>query len=307
MLKINELDEGLALFHTLGSGVRMQIVQLLAEQGKMNLGAIASALDLTNGAVTAHIRKLEEAGVIEVTTEHSARGMQKVCSLAVDQILFDPAPVREEGKTKVYETEIPVGYYTDYAVSAPCGLTGEDGFIGEADDRRAFSYPDRIKAAMLYFHEGFIEYRFPNLLPPGQRIVQLTLSFEISSAEIGEAAGRNSDIRFSLNGCDLGAWHSLQVDDFARGIYTPLWWKGQARQHGHLKMLVINQMGIFLDGARIREGKDDLLEDCGGELKFRFTVRGGEGGFALYGDHFGNYKQNIKARVHYMPKEDEHG
>ena len=52
MLEIHNLEEGLGLFKTLGSEVRLKIVWLLARNGEMNLNEIAGALGLTNGAIT---------------------------------------------------------------------------------------------------------------------------------------------------------------------------------------------------------------------------------------------------------------
>ena len=76
-------------------------------------------------------------------------------------------------------------------------------------------------------------------------------------------------------------------------------------------MLVINGMGVFLDGVKIEEtGLDWQFLDSFGEMKLRFEchpVSGHEGGIALYGANFGNYKQNIHARVHYMPEEPING
>jgi DNA-binding transcriptional ArsR family regulator len=89
MIQINGLEEGLELFKTLGSEVRMNIVELLSEKGEMNLNEIAGALGLTNGALTSHIRKLEECGVIRVAPENTGHGNQKRCSLKVDQILLN--------------------------------------------------------------------------------------------------------------------------------------------------------------------------------------------------------------------------
>ena len=57
MLQIEGLEEGLEIFRALGSKVRMKSVQLLAERGPMNLNEIAQALQLTNGAVTSHVKK----------------------------------------------------------------------------------------------------------------------------------------------------------------------------------------------------------------------------------------------------------
>ena len=140
MLQINGLDEGLEIFRTLGSDVRMRIVQLLAANGEMNMNELAEALDLTNGAVTSHVRKLEQSGIIGVKTEPSGRGTQKVCSLLVDQLLFSVHPAEEQDNVKVYETQIGVGLYSDYSVKPGCGLAGAEGLIGPEDD--AFSFTD---------------------------------------------------------------------------------------------------------------------------------------------------------------------
>ena len=306
MLQINGLSEGLEIFRTLGSEVRMNIVELLARNEKMNMNEIASSLGLTNGALTTHIKMLEECGLIRCSTEHSGRGLQKMCSLNVDQILLNVFPAVEERTTKVYETEIRVGHYSDYKVTAGCGLIGPERMIGNKDDPRAFAYPERVEAEMLWLHDGYVEFRIPNLLPEGQRIVQLTLSFEISSADHGGNNDRLSRIRFSLNGREMGEWVSVRASDSSRGIYTPSWWNGSERQHGFLKMLVINDMGVFLDGKCILETDNNgKYLDSFGEMKFRIESHpeeGLEGGLALYGKGFGNFRQNILARVHYMPE-----
>ena len=305
MIQINGLTEGLELFKTLGSEVRMHIVELLSENGEMNLNEIAGALGLTNGALTSHIRKLEECGVIRVVQENTGHGNQKRCSLNVDQILLNVHPAEENANVKVYESDIPIGHYSDYQVHASCGLAGQERLIGEPDDPRFFSSPQRLETQMLWFHDGYVEYIIPNLLPPGQKIMQLTLSFEISSAELGLPGGRPSNIRFFLNGRQIGFWNSFMDRELPRGMYTPRWWDRMELSRGYLKMLVINPLGTYLDGVRISDcSLADWEMNDRSELRFRFETRpeeGAEGGLALYGNEFGIYKQNILARIHYTP------
>ncbi len=312
MRQVNGFDSGLEVFHALGSDVRMRIVQLLAENERMNMNELASALGLTNGAVTAHVKKLEEAGIVSVTASHSGKGTQKICSLLVDQLLFNANPEEEvRSNFKIYETQTDIGYYSDYQVKQPCGLAGADGLIGTEDDPRSFAFSERIGAEMLWFHDGYIEYRIPNLLPAHQRIVQMTIDFEISSADHGMVDDSQSDVVFYLNGRKLGSWLSVLSPDNAHGIYTPLWWNRPERQRGFLKMLVLNEMGVFLDGAKISEGlpQSEFIDEAG-DIRLRFEARpldGHNGGFAIYGGGFGNYKQNIHVRVHYMPEEGADG
>lgn len=60
MLHIKSLDEGLELFKTLGSSVRIDIIKILMKNSRMNMNELASELNITNGALTSHIKKLED-------------------------------------------------------------------------------------------------------------------------------------------------------------------------------------------------------------------------------------------------------
>ncbi|MBR2527804.1 MAG: winged helix-turn-helix transcriptional regulator [Blautia sp.] len=301
MLQIKGLDEGYEIFKTLGSEVRMQIVQLLAENGAMNMNVLAGRLGLTNGAITVHVRKLEENGIIDVKTDHNSRGAQKICSLLIDEILLDLYPGQETRSFMAYETSVRVGHYSDYSVRPGCGLAGPTGLIGAEDDPHCFSYPEHLQAEMLWLHEGFVEYRIPNLLPSDHVMMQMTVSFEISSADYGLPEDSMSEITFYLNGRKLGEWLSFRTANSSRGIYTPFWWKGRERQHGYLKMLVVNTRGVFLDGVKVSEPEADWNSE---EMKLRFEAvsrNSHAGGLALYGSGFGDYKQDIQIKVHYTP------
>ena len=59
MLHIKSLDEGLEIFKALGSNVRVEIIKILRENNGMNMNDLANALNITNGALTSHIKKLE--------------------------------------------------------------------------------------------------------------------------------------------------------------------------------------------------------------------------------------------------------
>ncbi|MBO5620358.1 MAG: winged helix-turn-helix transcriptional regulator, partial [Butyrivibrio sp.] len=114
MLHIKTLDEGLELFKALGSDVRVEIIKILIKESGMNMNELASRLKITNGALTSHIRKLEECGVVTVSAEASGHGNQKVCSVNLDKILIDiqDAPKDEN----VYTADIKIGLFTDFEV-----------------------------------------------------------------------------------------------------------------------------------------------------------------------------------------------
>ena len=89
MIHIQSLDEGLALFKALGSDIRVEIVKILVAEGSSNMNDLAARLNITNGALTSHIKKLEECGIVQVTSETTGHGNQKICSVQPDNILID--------------------------------------------------------------------------------------------------------------------------------------------------------------------------------------------------------------------------
>ena len=72
MLHITSLNEGLELFKALGSDVRIEILNILLENDNMSMNELASRLNITNGALTSHIKKLENCGLI---TRRSVRSI----------------------------------------------------------------------------------------------------------------------------------------------------------------------------------------------------------------------------------------
>ena len=76
---------------------------------------------------------------------------------------------------------MPIGAYTDVSIIPTCGLAGELGIIGHLDDPSTFYEPERIYAQLLWFRLGYVEYRFPNRLPPNVALDDIEVSFEVCS------------------------------------------------------------------------------------------------------------------------------
>lgn len=77
MLHITSLDDGLDIFKALGSDVRIEIIKLLIENKEMNMNELAAKLNITNGALTGHIKKLEACGIVNTSNDSSGHGNQK--------------------------------------------------------------------------------------------------------------------------------------------------------------------------------------------------------------------------------------
>lgn len=307
MLHVKNLDEGLEIFKALGSELRINIIKLLQENHEMNMNELATSLGITNGALTSHIKKLEESGIIQVMTERGSHGNQKVCKVAVDKIVVDVESEENEEDQNIYNTEVKVGHYSDYDVYPTCGLATSQAIVGEVDDPRYFSHPDRINAGILWFTKGYIEYMIPNLLPSATKIDQITVSLEISSEAPGINNDWPSDISILLNDVKIGTWTSPGDYGDVQGIFTPDWWFPNWSQYGLLKMIVINKKGTFVDGLKISNVTiNEFNLDYKSTVRFKFEIEEDAknvGGITIFGSEFGNYNQDIKVRIAYSPME----
>ena len=307
MLHVKNLDEGLEVFKALGSELRINIIKLLQENHEMNMNELATSLGITNGALTSHIKKLEESGIIQVMTERGGHGNQKICKVAVDKIVVDVESEETEEDQNIYNTEVKVGHYSDYNVYPTCGLATSKAIVGEVDDPRYFSHPDRINAGILWFTKGYIKYMIPNLLPSATKIDQITVSLEISSEAPGINNDWPSDISIFLNDVKIGTWTSPGDYGDVQGIFTPDWWFPNWNQYGLLKMIVINKKGTFVDGLKISDVTINQFNlDYKSTVRFKFEIEEDAkniGGITIFGSEFGNYNQDIKVRIANSPME----
>lgn len=309
MLHIKTLEEGLDIFKALGSEIRIEIIKILLENHGMNMNEIAGRLKITNGALTSHIKKLEDCGLITVSSESAGHGNQKKCSVYLDKILIDLDS--QEDFKNVYQTDLKVGHFSDCKVYPTCGMASGSAIIGEVDDTRYFAHPDRYNADILWFTRGYVEYAIPNFIPFGQKIDQITISLEIGS----EAPGVNdvwpSDISFFINNKKIAMWISPGDFGNVRGIFTPDWWYPNWNQYGLLKILVINGRGTFIDGLQVSDvSMKDFNLDYRSAIKLKMEVEEDAehvGGLTVFGKTFGNYNQDISVRINYSPLPGEAG
>ncbi|NLD34401.1 MAG: helix-turn-helix domain-containing protein [Clostridiales bacterium] len=86
---IRSLRDGLPLFKALASETRIAILELLMKEGPMRMTAIAESLKITGGAITSHVKLLNEAGLLQIEQRGGKHGIQKVCSASVPNITLD--------------------------------------------------------------------------------------------------------------------------------------------------------------------------------------------------------------------------
>lgn len=303
MLHIKSLDAGVTVFKALGSDIRIEIIQILLQNNGMNMNELATRLNITNGALTSHIKKLEDAGIVTISSESSGHGNQKKCSVYVDKILVDFNT--DKVSKNVYQTELKIGHYSDFHVYPTCGLASSTALIGEVDDTRYFAHPDRYHADILWFTKGYVEYIIPNFIPISQKIDQITISAELGSEAPGVNDNWPSDIHFYLNNTCIGYWTSPGDFGDVKGMFTPEWWYPDWNQYGLLKLLVINKEGTFMDGLQISQVTiKDFNLDYKSTIKFKLGVPDDSkqiGGLTIFGKSYGNYNQDMNVRIHYSP------
>ena len=303
MIHITSLDDGLETFKALGSDTRIQILNILLENEQMSMNQLATELNISNGALTGHIKKLEECGLINISNESAGHGNQKMCSVTQDRIIVDiKKPIDYKN---VFETEIKVGQFSRHQVWPTCGIATSESVIGEFDDIRYFNHPDRFTANILWFTKGYVEYTIPNLIPSNQRITQLSISAELSSEAPGIDNNWPSDISFYINDTKIGMWTSPGDFGDVHAMFTPQWWPQNWNQYGLLKLLVINDYGTYIDGLKISDVSTLSLHlDYSSDIRLRLAVENDSehvGGITLYGKSFGNYDQDIRVAINYAP------
>lgn len=302
MLYFKTIMEAEKVFKALSTPMRLKIMEMIYQNDHLSMNDLAKALELTNGAISMHVSKLEEAGLVKIRTTSGKRGTMKIVRPKYDRLMIDLAPLQD--RRNCYIDDIRVGYYTACHIAPTCGLATQSKIIGSFDDPRIFTYPDRFQAGILWFGSGYVEYNLPNHLQPGQIPTKLEISFEISSECPEYNEDYPSDIYFSINGISLGMWISPGDYGARKGFISPAWWPERLNQYGLLKTLIVNKEGCFMDGSnKISDVTiQDLDINYNSYITFRFEVprdTANPGGCTLFGEDFGDYNQAIRLKTYY--------
>ncbi|KQN72330.1 metalloregulator ArsR/SmtB family transcription factor [Devosia sp. BK] len=295
-------EEDIEVLKGLASPIRVRILKLLHVEGPLNGNDIAERLTLPQSTVSTNLQILENAGLIRTETQKARKGNQKICHSTFDEVLVmfkeDISPLR----SNAVEVAMPLGLYTSFDVSAPCGLCSTEGIIGLLDVPDTFLDPERMKAGLIWFTQGFLEYQFPNNAKLAQNTIEvLEFALELSSEVPGTSADWPSDITLSVNGTEIGTWTSPGDFGDKRGVYTPDWWKLKGSQYGKLKSWRVTNEGTYVDGVKISPvSLVDLDLANHHSIRLRIAVKPDAkhpGGINVFGRGFGNYDQDIIMRL----------
>jgi predicted transcriptional regulator len=294
-------EEARTILKALASEPRLRVLELLSDK-VCNVSEIGEALGMPPSTATLHVNALEEAGLLKTELSPGTRGLQKMCARAYDTILVQ-LPHGTSRAKEALELSMPVGAYVDCQVVPTCGLVSETGVIGLLDDPASFYEPDRVDAQLLWFHHGYVEYRFPNRLAPQIALDSLQLVMEICSEAPLHHDDWPSDITLWINRVEVGTWTSPRDFGSQRGVLTPEWWEDWNSQYGLHKVWQVSHEGSFVDGLPVSDVcLDDLCITEGTFITVRIGVKPDArhvGGINIFGRKFGNYPQDIVMRLRY--------
>ncbi|TFE01542.1 ArsR/SmtB family transcription factor [Jeotgalibacillus salarius] len=298
-------DNMLSISKALANQTRVEILKILSEKPH-NVNELKTKLNLPFSTTASHVNKLEEVGLI-VTELVPGRGTQKISAINYDQIVMDLFWDHSTAEQQEINFEMPIGDYLDCYVVPNCGLVAEDGYIGAQDDPRSFYEPDRKKAQLLFFRDGYVEYRFPNRLPDGSQASEIEFSAEVCSEAPNYKLDWPSDITVWVNEKEIGTWTSPSDFGGERGLQTPEWWRTNYTQYGLLKQWKITKEGCFIDNIQVETDltlTDLMLEDKP-YISFKIGLKEDAvnvGGMNLFGPKFGNHEQGINMHMKYQEK-----
>lgn len=291
------------VFRALDSEQRITLLRYLSQHPGSSINDLSAALTIPASTVAQHIKELESAGLAYSELKPANRGLQKVCSPVRDRQIIIKLPQVETTRRGALNTSMPIGAYVDCAALPTCGLATDSGLIGELDNPTYFYHPDRLNAHLIWFRQGYLEYRFPKTMSPTAQLEGLVFSMEIASEAPRYNENFPSDITLWVNEVEVGTWRSPGDFGSQRGALTPDWWSDHNSQYGLLKMWKIGADGSYVDGLRI---SDVCLNDLNIDARHYISMRVGVkenaahvGGLNLFGRKFGNYPQDIVMTMHF--------
>ena len=289
------------IFKALANSQRLRILQKLGTNA-FTVAQLTDELGIPTSTANQHINVLEGAGLIQSELRPASRGTEKVCR-AVYKRLLCSLVLENESPDRAIEISMPVGAYSDFYVTRPCGLVSRQNIIGIMGDEGAFFEPERINANLLWFADGYVEYRFPKRLPPHTILESLSLSMELCSEAPGFNEDWPSEITVWINNVEIGSWISPGDFGEVRGILNPDWWGSSNTQYGILKHWKVDSRASYIDGIQLSDVTvNNLNMDTHPYISVRIGIKEDsvhKGGVNLFGRFFGNYPQDIVLRLIY--------
>lgn len=296
-------DEAFLVYKALASETRIEILKILS-RNPSTVSQISKDLGYSKAIISRYMRLLEEAKLIKQhhSDDIDKDNRKKSYILAVDRIDIE-FPKKLFLPLEKEINDIKLGYYSDFDIKPTCGLASAAENIGDIDDPRTFASNDRVNADLLWFSEGYVKYIIPNTIKSNFRPELIEFSLEISSEFPGSNNVWPSDIAFFINDIYIGSVTIPGNFSDVRGKYTPDYWPDWLSQYGLLKFIRVNHEDTSINGIKISDVTiSDLKLEDNPFVSLKISVEDdskNKGGLTIFGENFGNHKQNIQYTIYY--------
>lgn len=285
----------------LSSPVRLRILNILHNK-TCSVLELAEMLDIPASSAGLHIKVLDEADLIITEIQPGYRGIVKICSKKYEKLDILLQGDNSKYNSMVY-TDMPIGNFVDCVAKPTCGLADESSIIGEEDQMSSFYLPEKNKAQLIWLSEGRISYKFPNQLPKNAMPKKLELSAELCSEVANYRSDWKSEITLWINDVECGTFLSLGDYGDRRGSLNPDWWPDGNSQYGTLATWAINEKGSVVNNEPAADTNISDLNITGSHyIKVCLGIKDDakyKGGINIFGEKFGDYKQNMVLRLIY--------
>ncbi len=289
----------------LSSESRLEILKYMGEQPAI-ISDLSSALDIPLSTMTMHIRILEESGLIKVTPLPGSRGSQKLCGVVANGVTIEilKGLLKPNSTELIFKQDVPIGNYFNYEIISPCGLASDEGYIASIDDTDGFAAPERFSAQILWFTQGYLEYRFSAkaLKMQGYHVERVEFILELCSEIVGYNENWRSDVSLWINDTEIGIIECPGDHGDRRGRLNPGWWPENATQYGDLHHIAITEKGCAIDSHIVSTHTiSSILQNDAVNIHFRIGIKPDArypGGMNLFGDRFGDYDHGILMQVY---------
>lgn len=281
----------------LSSTTRLKILNILKDT-VMSVQEIATVLSIPVSSTALHIKTLEDAGLIVTESQPGMHGSMRVCTCSMQSFFLQTFNADSDSRSKTITLDMPIGNYYECDITPTCGLADDDGIIDSYDTPKSFYSPYRSNAQLLWFHKGYIEYRFPNISNPLLELHEISFCMEICSEAPGYLEIWPSDITISINEHEFCTYCCPGDFGARRGHLTPQSWPNGRTQYGILKTFSIREDGGYVDGERVNRHVNlaALSIQDNPYISLKIEIKDDAkniGGINIFGERYGDYPQGI--------------
>lgn len=296
----NKADQAnmVKIYRALANKDRLRIMEMVSAKS-CNIYELSVNLAIPLSSVFNHVNILTDAGLILSVYKPTLNGHERICSKALFALTTEFA--KKDVDSNLYTVEMPIGLYSDIAITPPCGILSAKEQIENFDDPITFFSPKRSMAELLWFNSGYISYKFP--INSRRPIEEISFSFEICSETVYYNENWKSDITVELNDIELLTFTSMGDYGGRRGNYSPLFWPITSTQFGKLVTIKVNQNGTFFNDTKYNKITIQTLATNENNIKFTLKIKDTArhvGGLNLFGKNFGDYNQAIIMKIIYQ-------